>query len=663
MAKCAKCGNELREGAKFCGKCGSPVAAAPAESSSGAMSTCPVCGNALKPNAKFCTACGTDLRDIPAQNAPGLDRNLLNVNGDYVQWNILPGQIAVKITDKELKEIKDVKGLSIQPGIRAFIITDGKVAGELEPGNYKFDETDRNSGSLFGRFVNFFKKRILGIEGAKFITVVLLRGVDFPLVNSYKNVHTADVDVDISLHFIVKVTNILDFYGNFLLDKKSVNYNSFSAFLSENVGGRLASFATGKKYAEISDSEKMIPEFLPLLEESLGSAYPYLSVQRIVTLSTKNEDMDHIHDLETELFISDLELDHLTRRNDFITRLNSENYRQELATAQSEADFLALMEKIDEKKHLTEEEKVKFAELLASQRRLRQARTAEEEAEALGEIRRSTILREGEIAALERAVQQKADVQGLTDQQILARAVLENEIELDAIRLKSEIEIGNARQDNALLRRRKTDEYEEDKRRRDNELDKEEQLTQLELLRQAQAIRMEKEEAEHNREMDKIKTQNEAELEKNKVYATMTVEQIMAINPDISPEAAAALAEKFKSQSGNDKLQFAIDQKNEMRSFMEQQMAFMRDMVSGVNKAKDEIIDAKDAELERSRADSAAHEGRYTNVMEATVNAVSRMHVPPQPGNGAKAADIACPVCGAKNPEGSKFCSDCGSAL
>src|SRR5947209_1084580 len=48
--KCAKCGVENREGAKFCNECAAPIEA-----------SCPRCGSTNKPGAKFCDECGTPL--------------------------------------------------------------------------------------------------------------------------------------------------------------------------------------------------------------------------------------------------------------------------------------------------------------------------------------------------------------------------------------------------------------------------------------------------------------------------------------------------------------------------------------------------------------------------------------------------------------------------
>ena len=68
MATCSKCGNELKPGAKFCMKCGTPVAAAPAaQAKSVGGDVCPQCGKALKPGAKFCMGCGAKLGQPAAQ--------------------------------------------------------------------------------------------------------------------------------------------------------------------------------------------------------------------------------------------------------------------------------------------------------------------------------------------------------------------------------------------------------------------------------------------------------------------------------------------------------------------------------------------------------------------------------------------------------------------
>ena len=52
---CPNCGSENQPGQKFCGECGTRLAA-----------TCPNCGTANQPGQKFCGECGTALTDVPS---------------------------------------------------------------------------------------------------------------------------------------------------------------------------------------------------------------------------------------------------------------------------------------------------------------------------------------------------------------------------------------------------------------------------------------------------------------------------------------------------------------------------------------------------------------------------------------------------------------------
>ena len=62
--RCPQCSNELKEGAKFCTKCGHKLALPP-------PIPCPHCQNLLSPTAKFCTKCGTNLQITP----PAVENN------------------------------------------------------------------------------------------------------------------------------------------------------------------------------------------------------------------------------------------------------------------------------------------------------------------------------------------------------------------------------------------------------------------------------------------------------------------------------------------------------------------------------------------------------------------------------------------------------------
>src|SRR5436190_22225916 len=58
--RCPACGNENREGAKFCRGCGASF-----------LSTCPKCGATLSPEGRFCDSCGHRLgQQTPAPVEP-----------------------------------------------------------------------------------------------------------------------------------------------------------------------------------------------------------------------------------------------------------------------------------------------------------------------------------------------------------------------------------------------------------------------------------------------------------------------------------------------------------------------------------------------------------------------------------------------------------------
>lgn len=218
MPKCPKCGNDVREGQKFCMKCGTPLNVQPqqsaAKSSTEASSVCPKCGNPTKPGQKFCMKCGTSLapksqqpsgaqgqkgwftdgvravanaitggalnRDIERQQQQAIrqqtqtdqgvideaqqglqaaERAQLNaereaerarnrrnqeaIDGvDVVRgraiWSIQSGQIARKISERELEEIEKLKGIIVQEGCRAIIFANGELVATLSAGAYQF---------------------------------------------------------------------------------------------------------------------------------------------------------------------------------------------------------------------------------------------------------------------------------------------------------------------------------------------------------------------------------------------------------------------------------------------------------------------------------------------------------------------------------------------
>ena len=94
------------------------------------------------------------------------------------------------------------------------------------------------------------------------------------------------------------------------------------------------------------------------------------------------------------------------------------------------------------------------------------------------------------------------------------------------------------------------------------------------------------------------------EIEKRRIQATMSFEQIMASNPDISPEAAAALAKKFEAEAAaaqnsqmaaqNDRTIELMRQHDEdLKAILSQQMNLTRDIVSAQTMASAATLENK----------------------------------------------------------------------
>lgn len=184
---------------------------------------CPSCGNLLKPDAKFCGKCGTKIDNIVK-----IDNADISKQASFIQWNILPGQLAVKIDSKEIASYGRVKGIVIQEGLKALFFVNGKITAQLEAGSYEFKEFPdvkisdgkedievKKQGfisTFFNNVRNFFRNAPALPQKVQNVSVVLVRSVEFPLVFSVKNVATSGIRSEVGLHLLCKISNINEFY-------------------------------------------------------------------------------------------------------------------------------------------------------------------------------------------------------------------------------------------------------------------------------------------------------------------------------------------------------------------------------------------------------------------------------------------------------------------
>lgn len=668
---------------------------------------CPNCGFEATAGKKFCGKCGTKL-DSGETNNTTLKTEIVQSAG-LVHWNVLPGQLAIKIDEQDLANYSGVKGFVIQEGTKAIFFADGVLAGELPGGKYTFKELGAetkqekkgvaNSVRRFGaRIASFFTGKSYEIlSRASSIVIVILRDSEFPLIFTEKDMPTAGIRSEIAIYARAKITNIIQFYKNLLIDQKFVSFEKLAANIQPAVRTILEDCVKGIDPETISSNAQMREEVFKKLQESISNIYSFISIEQILSLTAANTELERLRTMREELYISEKELVELTRRNDFLNRLNAESNRQLLAEAQSEADFAVAMNKIDEQNLLTEDEKAKFANMLYWQRKLREAQTADEGNAALNKLEQNGLLREEELATLKTDIEQRRKLKDLTDGQTLAMLTMQNEMALDAQKLKWEIEVGNKRLENELNKKRMTDTYSDERRKTEMELEKEELNNSLDALRRIRELNREDEDYTHRRKMEEITAAREHERaikleeqkheeEMRKLLQNMSAEQIIAANPDVSPEVAAAFAEKFKSQNAQAQIEMANKYSEELRQIMsenstqqqatiQQMMQLMGQMFGAQSASKDSAIAEAKREAADIRKDANEHQDRMADVMKTQATAAfgaagkilsssTRNSVNNSNNyNNRKTASGTCPNCGAEIEEGSSFCGECGSSL
>ena len=708
--KCVKCNKEIKDNAKFCNHCG----AAQPEKKTLAGNTCPNCGAPVSDTAKFCKACGTKL--AAAEAAPAVEMHKPNVEmhkpnteaekynviltNQHVTWKIAPGQLAVKIDEQEMASYKRIKGVYVAPGTAALFYVNGRCVATLESGRYDFDDYSapeepakespavpflkkiaRHIANGFASLFGGERSSVDAMGNKAFYSVVLVKGATFPLFYEFDNVISKNVSSKVAIHMLCKVSNYNEFFAAQLTDKKFIGIETFSNSLDGVVLTVLNQALANASPEEISYNQESYDAVLSALQNKLSAIYPYIAVTQIITLTAKNEEIEALREKKSELYVSELNLTHLQALNTLNNRLRNEENRAKLDEARSEADYMALITKIDEEKALTNDERAKFALMLASQRQLREARTETETNIALNGLLRSEMLSNEEIISLEAQIKQRLNVQALDNNHVLSLKALQSKKQLEDEATNWDIAIGKKKLDSEIEATKKLDdynrekaradaEYADERREADFEFKKREQDRKIELLKQANEIRQQREDAQHKRQMEEKQLDNQHELDVKRITASMSAEQILAT----SESGAAALAEKYKAEaaaaSNTQAIEMAKQHNEQIASLMEKQNAnLMQIAMASINAntvINQQQLDNKEKEVQRIYNDSVRNQEHVMNAVATTVKTVGTPSVVPvaTPAPVTTAAPtVFCTNCGKSSNAKSMVCPHCGNTL
>ncbi len=492
---CPKCNNPLREGAKFCTKCGEKIVQAAQSTTSNA---CPQCGATLREGAKFCTKCGCKLGNaaVPVVNnekKPQVSEDMATSKG-RIYWNIQPGQIARVITEQEFDSYSKVQGIIISEGTTAYIRANGHTIASISGGTYDFIENAGQPTAAFKESVrqgwsvltNLFKSRARKaaeaaaeptpeelykqqqnaiLENAKrgvAFSVVIVLDKAFPLYVGAKQANLDDyatfvpmkiktryLEMAVGVNAYFKITEPERFITHYLTDRQLANNALVVDEIADTVRVTLQEVLGDQELKENRIPKELHNTIKERLNEVAPEAFFGLSIVRIVEISAENKDLERMAALSRELYLSEQELDYLRRTNDFKNRLADANNSQRLHEATSEAELRRQLDTINRDNLLQENELKIFEHLLQNERVVREAKSDEEREAALAEIAQSQFVREADMQLLKQQKVSAIQLMQLRDSIEFERVRLEGQLDLEELAERKKLELQTLKDDYA----------------------------------------------------------------------------------------------------------------------------------------------------------------------------------------------------------------------
>lgn len=446
---------------------------------------CPKCGYPVLPKFTKCPHCGESL--IKEDNNTNLhDTNDFSIVNGRAIWNVQKGEIAHLIKETELINTDGLKGVIIQEGCSAIVFMNGIITSIMQAGIYSFptkeptpairpvvpsepkagDKTNdftgfANGESAIGRGIRNFlfgkkkdekpeqhekrvdrtKEKINKLPDLKTCRIYIVSNRLFNLffdlqVDEEGNydfapfvIATKTVDAKIALSLQMQVTNMNEFVGNYLTDQQSVSTVLFQQQLSTCVKNTLTQLLRNLDYQQDGLPEPIVNNLKNRIKSACNEQLYGIEVTKVLDITDESEDFNRFRSAERDLFVNEKELDYLTRSNEFRNRLEQEKNKQEANQAANAESLRQTLQSINKDKLLSEDEMEQFVMMMDSQKRLREAKTKQEEYEALSDMKKSRLVKEEDIAALENVLaQNKVSRDSIVD---LMRAQAEQDLALN----------------------------------------------------------------------------------------------------------------------------------------------------------------------------------------------------------------------------------------
>lgn len=446
---------------------------------------CPKCGYPVLPKFTKCPHCGESL--IKEDNNTNLhDANDFSIVKGRAIWNVQKGEIAHLIKETELINTDGLKGVIVQEGCTAIVFMNGTITSIMQADVYTFSENETSpsarpgdvniaktenqtalskgflsEASALGRGISKFifgkkkeekteqyvkrvertKEKINKLPDLKTCRIYIVSNRLFNLffdlqVDEEGNydfapfvIATKTVDAKIAVSLQMQVTNMNEFVGNYLTDQQSVSTVLFQQQLRTCIKSTLTQLLRNLDYQQDGLPEPIVNNLKNRIKSACNEQLYGIEVTKVLDITDESEDFNRFRSAEHDLFVNEKELDYLTRTNEFRNRIEQEKNKQEANQAANAESLRQTLQSINKDKLLSEDEMEQFVMMMDSQKRLREAKTKQEEYEALSDMKKSRLVKEEDIAALENVLaQNKVSRDSIVD---LMRAQAEQDLALN----------------------------------------------------------------------------------------------------------------------------------------------------------------------------------------------------------------------------------------
>ena len=396
------------------------------------MARCKKCGYPLLPKHDKCPKCGASVIEQAVTPIDGVD-----VVSRKTVWSIAPGQLARRISEKELADCSAVNGVVIQDGVTAAIFVDGQLANVMDGGLYQFNpekviERSKTIVNLekeseqqvtkqsFGKRVSSFFTGLMGskkhaespektekrIESWKeieresvrrtVVSIYLISNRLFQMAFGFEKTDDGTctfkpyrlkagiMDVEIGVNMQLRISDFNAFRLNSLNDSRQVSVTDLQEMTSPWVQHILTQTLENMQMAATRLTPEQQDQVRQQLKQELEHRLNGIEVVQVMDVTTESDDFEQLRQQEHDLWVSEQEADFYVRKNEFLNRYTgyqqeqeltkqSMTHDQELNLEREKLNFLSDMNKLNQDKLLSDDEMARFVELHEMEVRLRQA--------------------------------------------------------------------------------------------------------------------------------------------------------------------------------------------------------------------------------------------------------------------------------------------------